>query len=230
MPMSPRLLRPRQAGGFNPKSISGLNLWIDFSDTSTITLDGNRLIQQINDKSGIGVNLTQSTASNRPSLSTINGKQCGNWGTSTNSIQLSNSTTGRNYREAAIVAVWDANTNVFTPAFAALLSGTATGSAILGFNTASWLSGVQGSDYPTRILNGVTTDVAFPAIKSPSVVQGFANTAQSWQGTSIGMDRNNAGRGWLGRIGEVLCFNRELTAAERQTIMRGLAAKWKVVL
>jgi hypothetical protein len=226
-PMNPRLLRPT-ASGFNPLSISGLNLWIDFADSSTITLDTNGLIQQINDKSGAGINLTQGTGADRPGISAINGLPSSNWGTATNSFRLSNSTTGRNYRELAVVAVWDANTNVFDPAFATLFSGVSIPVGLLGINTANWL--VSGTAYTTRITNGVTTDVAFPAVKSPFVVQAFAGSDLSFSGTQIGMDRSNAGRGWLGRIGEVLCFNRELTASERVKIMRGLAAKWKVVL
>lgn len=39
MPMSPRLLRPRAASGFSPRSIPGLALWLDAADTSTITVD-----------------------------------------------------------------------------------------------------------------------------------------------------------------------------------------------
>ncbi len=39
MPMSPRLLRPR-ATGFNPKSISGLKLWLDVANTSSLTFNG----------------------------------------------------------------------------------------------------------------------------------------------------------------------------------------------
>jgi hypothetical protein len=229
MPMNPRLLRPL-ASGFNPRSITGLNLWIDFADSSTITLDANGLIQQINDKSGAGVNLTQGTAANRPGVSAINGLQSGNWGTATNSLSLFSTTSARNYREAAIVAVWDADTNIFNPAFATLFGSNSDAVGLLGFNTANWLSSAGGSTYATRITNGVTTDVAFPAVKSPFVVQGIAAGNLSWTGTMVGMDRNNSGRGWLGRIGEVLCFNRELTASERVKIMRGLAAKWKVVL
>lgn len=74
-PMSPRLLRPRAAGGFNPKSIANLAAWWDASDASTITTVSGA-VSQWNDKSGNGVNATQGTANNRPvtTSQTLNGR------------------------------------------------------------------------------------------------------------------------------------------------------------
>src|SRR5262249_47024408 len=46
--------------------------WWDFADTSTITLDGSSNIQQITDKSGNGHTMSQGTASQRPSETTVN--------------------------------------------------------------------------------------------------------------------------------------------------------------
>lgn len=71
MPMSPRLLRPR-ATGFNPKSISGLALWLDPTDSSTYTISTG--VSAWNDKSGNGRNFLQDVGNNQPTLSTINGK------------------------------------------------------------------------------------------------------------------------------------------------------------
>lgn len=64
MPMSPRLLRTR-ATGFNPKSISGLKLWLDVANTSSLTFNGST-VSQVNDLSGNGFHATQSTANNQP--------------------------------------------------------------------------------------------------------------------------------------------------------------------
>jgi hypothetical protein len=229
-PMDNRLLRPRaSASSFDPRTIAGLNLWIDFSDSSVITLDANGLIQQVNDKSTAATNVSQGTGANRPAVGNINGVPAGDWGTATNDKRLFH-TTAANYQESAIVAVWDANTTTFNPNFAGLITGSVGGILIIGGGDANWFT-ASGALYSTNLLtNGVTTTLAFPAIKSPSVVQGFSTTALAGTGVSIGQDRNIAGRGWLGRIGEVLCFNRELTAAERLRVRRGLAAKWKVSL
>jgi hypothetical protein len=64
MGLSPRLLRPR-ASGFNPKSISGLKLWLDVANTSSLTFNGST-VSQVNDLSGNGFHATQGTANNQP--------------------------------------------------------------------------------------------------------------------------------------------------------------------
>jgi len=64
MSMSPRLMRPR-ATGFNPKSISGLKLWLDVANTSSLTFNGST-VSQVNDLSGNGFHATQGTANNQP--------------------------------------------------------------------------------------------------------------------------------------------------------------------
>ena len=73
MAMSPRLLKPH-ATGFNPKQLSGLELWLDAADASTlfdadtggslVAADG--AVGRWVDKSGKGRNFTQATANNRP--------------------------------------------------------------------------------------------------------------------------------------------------------------------
>jgi hypothetical protein len=73
MAMSPRLLRPRQTG-FNPKSIAGLQLWLDAADSSTITTGTG--VSEWRDKSSIGSKWAQETGNNQPATgtATINGK------------------------------------------------------------------------------------------------------------------------------------------------------------
>jgi hypothetical protein len=60
---------------FTPTDISGIKLWLDAADTSTITLSGSQ-VTQWNDKSGNNYNFAQSTAGNRPlsGTRTINSK------------------------------------------------------------------------------------------------------------------------------------------------------------
>ena len=71
MAMNPRLLRPR-ASGFNPRSISGLALWLDPTDSSSMTIDTG--VSLISDKSGNGRNFSSSVGNNQPTLTTIGGK------------------------------------------------------------------------------------------------------------------------------------------------------------
>jgi hypothetical protein len=65
MPMSPRLLRPRASGGFNPRSISGLALWLDAADSASVTLNSGN-VSEWRDKSGNSRHFAQSTAANQP--------------------------------------------------------------------------------------------------------------------------------------------------------------------
>jgi len=65
MPMSPRLLRPRAAGTFSPRSISGLALWLDASVDSSITFNGNT-VSELRDLSGNDRHYAQATAAQQP--------------------------------------------------------------------------------------------------------------------------------------------------------------------
>lgn len=73
MPMSPRLLRPR-ATGFNPRSISGLALWLDAADSGTITTGTG--VSEWRDKSATGSKWAQTTGNEQPATGTqtLNGK------------------------------------------------------------------------------------------------------------------------------------------------------------
>jgi len=51
---------------FDPTSIAGMQLWLDASDLSTITMDGSNYVSQWDDKSGNGNDATQTNATYRP--------------------------------------------------------------------------------------------------------------------------------------------------------------------
>jgi hypothetical protein len=74
MAMSPRLLRP-VASGFDPRRLSGLELWFDAADSSTVTLNGTT-VSEWRDKSSNGIALPQGNAANQPTYATahINGR------------------------------------------------------------------------------------------------------------------------------------------------------------
>jgi hypothetical protein len=238
--MSPRLLRPR-ATGFNPKSIAGLITWIDFADTAAVTLDGSNKISAVTDKSGSGYNGTQTTSANRLGVSTLNGRQCADGGTSTHNLAVRYTHAAGNtlnYQEGYFAGVWDAGGSVF-PGFNGFLSGaTPTGSAVGAFVVGSsggnsFVSGIytRSTDGGSviRINNTAAASGAvspFPAITSTFVMRGFANSSVGVNGYTIGNDRDFGSRGWLGRIGEVMFFNRVLTSDEALKVRRYLATKW----
>jgi hypothetical protein len=72
MPMSPRLLRPRQQSGFDPRRIANLALWLDPTDSTSYTQASGQ-IEEWRDKSGALRHYDQTTANNRPTLFTSSG-------------------------------------------------------------------------------------------------------------------------------------------------------------
>jgi hypothetical protein len=86
-PMNARLLRPR-ASGFNPRSIAGLEMWLDAGVSSSITLNGGN-VSEWRDLSGKGRTTSQSTAGKQPAFSSTgwNGRPCVTFD-STNATQL----------------------------------------------------------------------------------------------------------------------------------------------
>jgi hypothetical protein len=241
MAMSPRLLRPL-ATGFNPKSIAGLITWIDFADTAAVTLDGSNKISAVTDKSGSGYNGTQTTSGNRLGVSTLNGRQCADGGTEAHSLavrytHLPGATL--NYQEGYFAGIWDAGGSTF-PTYNGIMSGASvTGSGVGAFVIGQVnVNGFNASGTFTRSIDGGSviainnTSAAngaispFPAITSAFVMRGFANNSVGVNGWTIGTDRAEAGRGWLGRIGEVMFFNRVLASSEALKVRRYLAIKW----
>lgn len=73
MAMNPRLMRPRETG-FNPRRVSNLSMWLDASDSSTITVGTG--VSQWKDKSTNASLWAQSTGNNQPATGTqtLNGK------------------------------------------------------------------------------------------------------------------------------------------------------------
>lgn len=61
--------------GFNPKSVDGLQLWLDASDTSTITQDGSTNVSQWRDKSINGYQAVQNTGQGRDKPTFVTGAQ-----------------------------------------------------------------------------------------------------------------------------------------------------------
>ncbi|NBX72812.1 MAG: hypothetical protein EBQ89_00760 [Alphaproteobacteria bacterium] len=117
MGMNNRLMRP-VASGLNPKTIVGLSLWLDGSDSSTITLNGAN-VSEWRDKSGTGAPAAaQSTAASQPAYnaSGVNGRGTVDFD-ATESLVFGSSTASFNYLHnatgATIFVAWkpDATSN-----------------------------------------------------------------------------------------------------------------------
>lgn len=236
MSMSPRLLRPR-ATGFNPKSISGLLVWMDASDSSTYTVATG--VSEWRDKSGNGRTFTQSTANNQPLVSSTqqNGKALlefdgtndrltatGNW------LQIANCT---------LFAAFKRNAGVYGGIIASSGNGDnspgilvdSSSPAIRGYNNFSLTA--AGSIAAFHVLSGTVTNGATVAFTNGT--QSDSDAASGTLGvdqttTVIGTYRTSAANYFNGLIGEILAFNRVLSVSERQSVERYLGKKWGVTV
>lgn len=224
-----------------PTDISGNNLWLDFSDKSTI-FDGSGndansasfsgAVAEVRDKSGLGLNnhVYSSVASQQPTSNTLtqNGLNVLDWGSAINQKQLS-------FDSGANVDNWQDMYVVFkaetaTAAYKGLITGmngTAGGIAILTRNSII---------FPTNWFDNLflnTTAIAESANIHPTVSDDYALMSFSADspiiinGIVIGMDRGlDIDRGWQGQIAEVVSFNRKLSDYERQQVEGILLHKW----
>lgn len=218
---------------YDPRTISGLNLWVDGDDPNGDGIkpaSGN--LASWRDKSSANrVLLTNGTTWSNTGL---NGRGTfvfpfsGRSGSAT-IIWDPGSGTNENWREVFVIAVYDSLSNTF--GFNGLFSsaqsvGTGAGQGIMGLTDQSnWYS----INYPNIFPNGATISSgtnAFAYIKNPFLLYLTAGADIGVRGVGIGNERNNGGRSWCGRIAEVISYNRALTTTERQTIEGYLAWKW----
>ena len=253
MAMSPRLLRPRASGGFNPKAISGLVGWWDPSDSATVTT-ASGAVSQLNDKSGLGRNATQGTANNRPSYSgTINGKNVMTFDGTNDRLVTgleSNTLTGfaTFFCVCQVSSGWsDATANNKTP-----LSGRdstvansyginlSTISGNLGLNVAWRGLGYNGIDGPTvakgapQLLAGtLSTTTRFRRVNGTQANITLAATAGTNAAAgnflTIGEDPHQS-RYWSDLIGEILVYDRTLTTDEIKKIEAYLGKKYGITV
>ena len=55
------------SSSFNPLDVSDCKIWLDFSDSTTITKDGSDRVSKVDDKSGNGYDYVQATGGQQPS-------------------------------------------------------------------------------------------------------------------------------------------------------------------
>lgn len=247
MGMNPRTLRP-SASGFNPKSISGLVQWLDANDPSTLTIVSGA-VSAWNDKSGNARNASQATANNRPSTTTVNGKTA---------ILFDGANDGFNFTGVArtdetwILAAAQTADQTGTRTF---VNDGGNGDGInyakgsVKLLDTSWGGGTDGvhrirAEYNSN--NAVNLGPAVVSVVRSAAAGGFLfidgtqrvsaiNGASSFT-TSGSVTIQRIGhysstlfqmQGW---IGEILCYNRPLSASERQRVERYLGKKWGITV
>jgi hypothetical protein len=238
----PGKLLPSFSTVFTPKSLTGLQLWLDAADSSTIT--GTSTVTEWADKSGNGNN---ATATGSPTLAqnSINGVQSIATG-SGNYFNGSISITGTTFTCFAV-----ATTTLSMPLssqdqrLVSLANGTNTdwgesGGAIALFNESGTNTIATYRVYTTRGSNPIIQNTPFLAVG-----QDDGTNAYLWYNGSAGTLPSSASSGtfaitkygignqanptveyWVGNIGEVIIFNTALTTSQRQQVEGYLAWKW----
>ncbi|MEK9773769.1 MAG: hypothetical protein VW576_09430, partial [Opitutae bacterium] len=224
---------------FAPSEISNLSLWLDGSDSSTITHTSNAVAQWA-DKSGNNYHATQETAANKP---TLNGKSI-EFDGSNDFLSLAHGVVPDS-DEASMVFIVSRIDNNSSQTAGLLHNGSTTNgqhySYRYGTGLMVWAYGGGGMNY-SAIGAGIDS-LAVHAIErsvSGSSVKLYLNgtlkqTLSDYNGTANAgsqtgfVGRTDSGNAILdGLISEILVYKTEPSDANRQKIEGYLAHKWGI--
>ena len=223
---------------FKPSAISGLFLWLDAADATTLTYSSGTLVSQWNDKSGNNRHFAQATVSNQPVLTVgaINGVNALRFGSESS---LRNLTMNFNINAAyTIFAIGKVNqdqgghscllkagtvnnTLLFLGRLGknfATFTGTAT-----GWNDINANSPASETFLPSIMCMTVNGSVLTPYFNGTAMTTKTGTTA-SFTGMILGMQADT--QPWIGDIAEVIIYGGALSTSDRQKIEGYLAWKW----
>jgi hypothetical protein len=241
MAMNNRLLRPRDSG-FSPKSIAGLQIWLDASDASSLTLNGST-VSQWRDKSGNGFHASQATANNQPTYtsSAVYGRPALSFDGSNDSMRISASLDAThsaffvvkmNLRKIAGILGGSLNDDLIY-LDGNTFSGTKYGACGIGFAVyggGTITTGVyeivsavlSGSTLPSN-LSMWTNGTGGPVTVATA---GAAPAARMTANLHLG---SSAGSHWLnGFIAEAIVYDVALAASQRQAVEKYLGTKYGI--
>jgi hypothetical protein len=211
-------LRPKAAAGeWTPASVSGLYLWLDFSDAATmytdagstlVSSDGDK-IYQINDKTGTW-NFSQSTEGLRPAYKT----------------NIQNSLSAGYFLGDSRQRITASPTNASSITTFWILKQTASAGRYLmtfGITTKALISGYTAGKFewystPRTDLGSVDT----------TKFQLIATTVGSSQSGGWDIGALSAAAGLIGYYGEILVYTGTLSAGDITTVSNYLTAKWNI--
>ena len=233
--------------GFDPRTIPNCALWLDPADSSTVTLNGNN-VSQLRDKSGLGYNMSQSTAGNQPTYATaLNGNRMLTF-TQASSTRLSNVSFPAFIGAGAasyFLVEYNMTSASGNPGPFGYSAGPNFG-LIYQYNPGNVVGGTVFISGFQPFSDVTLYDVAFyspvPRVSylnipnTGSGMVGFINgvsrsvgsqSAGTYSGSfSVGSSTN----GFVsGNICELIVFNRSLTNTERRQVEGYLAQKWSVI-
>jgi hypothetical protein len=241
------VVRRKVAEDFSPAEISGLALWLDASDSSTLFQNSDGTVPATAssdpvgawlDKSGNARHATQSVSGSRPTISAMGSRRALRLGASgaVSRLSLGNLSAAFPAAGNVFVAFQPNSDSQYT-----LYSTRNNDDTYANTSTSLWGTWVNTrtsvtSSRPSsgaHVANLYGTSGSFSVIEDGALIH--SSSALAWE---PGNDHNIGSRpasaagqtpldGW---IGEVIAYNRALTTAERQRLERYLAAKWGITL
>ena len=228
-------------GAFSPTSISGLQLWLDASDSDTITLNGST-VSQWDDKSGNSYNCVQGTASNQPTYVTAaqNGKNVVRLDGSNDFLQNSTNTIvgGSNARTVFVACKNTDNSGITYPFGLGTRANTGGGQIFLisseigtrvSFGNIIWSTSLYSSAGIITIqTNGTNVNQLLGWLNGSALSVSSTNgaTLNTQVGYMIGDSIQSST--WNGDVMEVLVYDSNLSTANRESVESYLSAKWGI--
>jgi hypothetical protein len=246
MAMSPRLLRPRASGAFSPRSISGLALWLDADDTSTITVDQGASEWRDKSVAGSTKKFVQATGNEQPATGTetMNGKNVLRFDGSNDRMTATDpflSGTGNGlpfslFIVQRVIAATNFGMTYTTGGGFELRQNSIAGAmqvVHLGADAIHTFTGSSvGVDQLFTLIfpSGATNNLFYER----GTLQSLSGVAQGKPSTlttvhTIGR-RFNANLPANVRIAEIIAYQAQLSDAQRQTVERYLGKKWGITV
>ena len=215
---------------WSPSNLS-TTLWFDATDTSTLQYDSNGNLTMWSDKSqnidnpSIFTNISRNGTINNKPVMTFN----------SNSV-MRGGTTEWKWQEVYMVAQWGGG-ETFSNYNALFTGGVRYGIIILGNknNSSLYTASTLANTYKinseviqsnTNIINLLKKDTN-NANLGGGIMYASSNSQRSLNGWAIGVQSDHTdGRGWVGKIGEILTFDTVLSNSDRQKVEGYLAHKW----
>jgi len=224
----------------SPNPPGTLWAWWDFSDTSTITLDGSSKITQITDKTGNGHDATQSTAANRPGESTLNGLNCGRFVSTSHTTLATTGWVSTLSQPFTIAVVWTQDVasdpsyqpgpigGLNSPPPAILFDNFDNTRLVMEQGVGSILvakAAPYTQQQATLVFNGASS-----SFRLNGVATGGTTDVTTINNFTLGRCHTPDGGGIAtdleGKIGEVLIYEGALTASQLTSVEAYLKAKW----
>ena len=176
---------------FSPSDLSNNNLWLDASDSASITHSSNA-VSQWNDKSGNNYHATAPSGGEPTTGSaSINGKNVLTWASGK---RMNRSTpTSANWQDVYVVAQWTGGSSFSSSSHPGIFGGSINAGgqegAVLNSSSGNtmWTGWINNRYLNGSLINGGT--ILMPTMASPFLLSFSSDNAVSVNGILIGQDR-----------------------------------------